>query len=57
LLILCSVGVIDWALFSSLFWKGWLFKILVALIDTPIIYFCIWLLKDKIQPVSHLKEN
>jgi uncharacterized PurR-regulated membrane protein YhhQ (DUF165 family) len=57
LLILCSAGVIDWALFSSLFWKGWLFKILVALIDTPIIYFCIWLLKDKIQPVSHLKEN
>ena len=57
LLILCSAGVIDWDLFSSLLWKGWLFKILVALIDTPIIYFCIWLLRDKIQPVSHLEEN
>ena len=57
LLILCSAGVIDWALFSSLLWKGWLFKILVALVDTPIIYFCIWLLRDKIQPVGHLEEN
>ena len=57
LLILCSAGVIPWGNFYALLWMGWMFKVLVALIDTPIIYFCIWLLRDKIQPVGHLEEN
>ena len=47
LLILCSVKVIPWGSFYSLLWMGWMFKVFVALIDTPIIYFCLWLLKDK----------
>ena len=50
LVILCSAGVIPWESFYSLLWMGWMFKVFVALIDTPIIYFCLWLLKDKIQP-------
>ena len=57
LVILCSAGVIPWESFYSLLWMGWMFKVFVALIDTPIIYFCLWLLKDKIEPVSHLEEN
>ena len=57
LLILCYAGVIPWESFYSLLWMGWMFKVFVAFIDTPIIYFCIWLLKDKIEPVSHLEEN
>ena len=57
LLILCSAGVIPWESFYSLLWMGWMFKVFVALIDTPIIYFCLWLLKDKIEPVSYLEEN
>ena len=57
LLILCSAGVIPWESFYSLLWMGWMFKVFVALIDTPIIYFCLWLLKDKIQPTSYLKED
>jgi len=57
LLILCYAGVIPWEQFYSLLWMGWMFKVFVALIDTPIIYFCIWLLRDKIQPVGHLEEN
>ena len=51
-----QVSVIDWQDFYSLLWMGWLFKVLVALIDTPIIYFLLWLLKDKIKPVSYLED-
>ncbi len=57
LLILCSAEVIPWESFYSLLWMGWMFKVFVALIDTPIIYFCLWLLKDKIEPTSYLEEN
>ena len=57
LLILCSAEVIPWGSFYSLLWMGWMFKVFVALIDTPIIYFCLWLLKDKIQPTSYLEED
>ena len=57
LLILCSAGVLPWESFYSLLWMGWMFKVFVALIDTPIIYFCLWLLKDKIQPTSYLEES
>ena len=57
LVILCSAGVIPWESFYSLLWMGWMFKVFVALIDTPIIYFCLWLLKDKIQPTSYLEES
>ena len=57
LFILCSAGAIPLENFYALLWMGWMFKVFVALIDTPIIYFCIWLLRDKIQPVGHLEEN
>ena len=57
LVILCSAGVLPWESFYSLLWMGWMFKVFVALIDTPIIYFCLWLLKDKIQPTSYLEKS
>jgi uncharacterized integral membrane protein (TIGR00697 family) len=57
LIILCSAGVIEWERFYSLGMMGWLFKVLVALIDTPIIYFALWALKDKIKPTSYLGEH
>ena len=57
LIILCSAGAIGWERFGSLLLMGWLFKVLVALIDTPIIYFLLWLLKDKIKPASYLEEK
>jgi uncharacterized integral membrane protein (TIGR00697 family) len=56
LLILCFAGAISWDRFGDLLLMGWLFKALVALVDTPIIYFCLWALKDKIQPASYLEE-
>tara|TARA_B100001113_G_scaffold85668_1_gene68282 strand:- start:384 stop:1052 length:669 start_codon:yes stop_codon:yes gene_type:complete len=57
LIILCSAGAIGWERFGSLLLMGWLFKVLVALIDTPIIYFLLWLLKDKIKPASYLEAK
>ena len=57
LIILCSAGAIGWERFGSLLLMGWLFKVLVALIDTPIIYFLLWLLKDKIRPARKKKKK
>ena len=57
LLILCSAGAISWERFGSLLLMGWLFKVIVAAIDTPIIYFLLWVLKDKIRPASYLEEK
>ena len=53
LIILCSAGVIEWERFYSLWMMGWIFKVLVALIDTPIIYGVIHLLKGKIDIAKH----
>ena len=53
LIILCSAGVIEWERFYSLWMMGWLFKVLVALIDTPIIYGVIHLLRGKIDIAKH----
>ena len=53
LIILCSAGVIEWERFYSLWMMGWLFKVLVALIDTPIIYVVIHFLKGKIDIAKH----
>ena len=53
LIILCSAGVIEWERFYSLWMMGWLFKVLVALIDTPIIYGVIHLLKGKVDIAKH----
>ncbi|MDA0753212.1 MAG: queuosine precursor transporter [Candidatus Marinimicrobia bacterium] len=55
LLILCSAGAISWERFGSLLLMGWLFKVIVALIDTPIIYFLLWILRDKIRPANYLE--
>ena len=49
LIILCTAGVIEWERFFGLWVMGWLFKVFVALIDTPIIYGIIHLLKGKID--------
>ncbi|MFT4660426.1 MAG: putative integral membrane protein (TIGR00697 family) [Patiriisocius sp.] len=38
LLMLCSFGAIPWENFWPFFWSGFIFKILVALFDTPLFY-------------------
>jgi len=42
LLLLCSFNVIEWELFGMLLLNGYLFKVMIAMIDTPIIYVIVW---------------
>ena len=49
LLLLCAGGAIDWSLFWNLFVQGFIFKILIAIIDTPIIYLCVFGLRRKFE--------
>ena len=45
LFLLCSFGVIDWVRFYPLLLNGFLFKVFVALIDTPFFYLFSHLLR------------
>lgn len=42
LLLLCSFGEIDWNLFGGLLWAGFLFKVLIAALDTPFLYLGVY---------------
>jgi uncharacterized integral membrane protein (TIGR00697 family) len=48
LVLLCAAGVIDWERFGTLFVNSFLFKVIFALIDTPLFYLAIALLKPRI---------
>lgn len=45
LLLLCATGAIEWSRFWGLLENGFLFKVLVALADTPLFYLSAWLLR------------
>ena len=47
LFLLCSFGVIEWKLFGLLLLNGFLYKLLVALLDTPLLYFFVYLFRKK----------
>ncbi len=53
LLLLCSFGVIEWELFGMLLLSGYLFKVLFALFDTPIIYLIVYLLRKYFNIQGH----
>ena len=55
LLLLCFANVLAWERFLPLLENGFLFKVLIAIIDTPIIYGAIYLLKGKIE-IAPFKE-
>jgi uncharacterized PurR-regulated membrane protein YhhQ (DUF165 family) len=42
LFLLCSFNIIEWLYFWGLLLNGFLFKVMIALIDTPVIYFIAW---------------
>ncbi|MBT8318891.1 MAG: queuosine precursor transporter [Gramella sp.] len=42
LFLLCSFGKIEWELFSGLLLSGFLFKILIAALDTPFLYAAVY---------------
>lgn len=49
LALLCSFGKIDWALFGGLLLSGFLFKVLVALLDTPVLYLSVYALRKRFK--------
>ncbi|MEO1484390.1 MAG: queuosine precursor transporter [Bacteroidota bacterium] len=46
-LLLCSFGEIPWYLFYGLVVSGFLFKVLIAFLDTPLLYFFVYLLRKR----------
>lgn len=47
LFLLCSFGKISWSLFSVLLASGFLFKIMVAALDTPFLYAAVYALRKR----------
>ncbi len=47
LLLLCGFGAIEWSMFGVLLLNGFLFKVIVALFDTPFFYAATWLFRKK----------
>lgn len=47
LLLLCSFGIINWDKFYGLLISGFLFKVLIAICDTPFLYLGVYLFKKR----------
>ena len=47
LFLLCSFGKIDWSLFGALLLSGFLFKVLVAALDTPFLYVAVFAFRKR----------
>lgn len=43
--LLCVFGAIEWNLFGVLLFNGFLFKVIIALFDTPLFYLTSWLVR------------
>jgi len=56
LFLLCSFGVIEWELFGVLLLSGYLFKVLFALFDTPIVYLLVHLMRKYFNLKGHGSE-
>ncbi|RCW94008.1 queuosine precursor transporter [Winogradskyella arenosi] len=51
--LLCSFGIIDWDNFKGLLVSGFLFKMIVAILDTPFLYLGVFLFRKRF----HLRIN
>lgn len=47
--LLCSFGVLPWHLFNTLLISGFTFKVLIAMLDTPILYLMVYLFKRRFK--------
>lgn len=47
LFLMCTVGEIEWALFSTLLLNGFIFKVIIAALDTPLVYLGSWLIRRR----------
>jgi len=55
--LLCLFGVLEWNLFWGLVLSGFLFKFIIAALDTPFLYFFVYLFRKKfdLQPTDELE--
>ncbi len=51
--LLCVFGVLPWSMFSGLVISGVIFKIIIAFLDTPLLYFFVYLFRRRFN----LKRN
>lgn len=49
LFLLCSFGKIEWSRFAGLLVAGVIFKILIAALDTPLLYASVYALRKKLE--------
>ncbi|WP_235010930.1 queuosine precursor transporter [Aquimarina sp. AU119] len=49
LLLLCSFGIIEWDRFGVLLLNGFLFKVLVAALDTPVLYLAVYIIRRRFK--------
>lgn len=47
--LLCSFGIIKWENFSGLLISGFLFKVIVAILDTPLLYLGVYLFRRRFK--------
>lgn len=47
LFLLCSFSIIDWSSFKGLLLSGFVFKVLVAFLDTPFLYLGVYLFRKR----------
>ncbi|MDO6490341.1 MAG: queuosine precursor transporter [Cellulophaga sp.] len=47
LLLLCSFGEIGWEKFTGLLISGFIFKIIIAFVDTPLLYFFVYIMRKR----------
>jgi len=53
LFLLCSFEILPWDLFAGLLLSGFLFKVLIAILDTPVLYVAVYLFQRRF----HLKRG
>ncbi|MDT0643809.1 queuosine precursor transporter [Zunongwangia sp. F363] len=49
LFLLCSFNKIEWERFGALLLSGFLFKVIVAILDTPFLYFSVYALRKRFK--------
>lgn len=47
--LLCIFGVLPWSMFSGLVISGFIFKIFIAILDTPFLYFFVYIFRKRFR--------
>ena len=55
--LLCAFNILEWSSFIGLLISGFIFKVLVALLDTPLLYICVYGLRKLFNLKPHQELN